>query len=133
MGAIIDAPQGKGASELWYDDRDISFLQEDQTDAINIQQTKAQTIHVLVTAGFTPDSVIAAVESGDYTLLEHTGLYSVQLSPAGTVGEGKGSLVTGTPSTDTPAAPAAPDSTKPAAGGNNDMGRVVRALLASKN
>lgn len=135
MGSIIDAPS---SSELWYDDRDISFLQEDQTDAINIQSTKATTIHTLVTAGFTPESVIAAVESGDYTLLEHTGMYSVQLLPAGTVGEGKGSLVTGGLEGQKPAAPesepvAAENETEPASSGTNDTGRVVRALLASKN
>jgi hypothetical protein len=130
MGAIIDAPR---ASELWYDDRDISFLQEDQTDAINIQQTKALTIHTLVTAGFTPDSVIAAVESGDYTLLAHTGMYSVQLLPAGTVGQGKGAVVTGTPTEDTPAGTTDSSNSEPAGSGNNDTGRVVRALQAARN
>lgn len=134
MSSIIDAPQtSKTVSELWYDARDIAFLQEDQTDAINIQATKATTIHTLVTAGFTPDSVIAAVESGDYTLLEHTGMYSVQLLPAGTVGEGKGSVVAGTPTKDTPAGTADPSNAEPASSGTNNIGRAARALLASKN
>jgi hypothetical protein len=84
-------------AELWYDDRDIPFLQEDLKDAADIQQTQANSIHELIAAGFTPDSVITAVTSGDLTRLEHTGMYSVQLQPAGTVGEGKGSEVTGTP------------------------------------
>jgi phage portal protein BeeE len=142
MGSVIDAPQDKGASELWYDDRDISFLQEDRTDAINIQQTKATTIHTLVTAGFTPDSVIAAVESDDYSTLEHTGMFSVQLLPAGTVSEGKGSVVTGTdepakgsaksdPNVDDPNSKSSSPS-KPAGSGTNDTGRVLAALLASK-
>lgn len=122
MGTIIDAPQDKGTSELWYDDRDVAFLQEDQKDAADIQQVRANTIHNLVSAGFKPDSVIAAVEADDFTMLEHTGMYSVQLMPAGTVTQGKGSLTVGTP---TPA----DANGKPADDGSNDMGRVVRALL----
>jgi hypothetical protein len=38
----------------------------------------------LIDAGFEPDSVIAAVEAEDFSLLKHSGLYSVQLQPAGT-------------------------------------------------
>lgn len=93
MENIVRVPNG---SRLWYDDRDVSFLQEDQQDAATIQQTKSVTIHTLITAGFEPDSVIAAVESGDYGLLTHSGLYSVQLQAAGTVTQGKGALDVGT-------------------------------------
>lgn len=75
---IVNVP---GGSELWYDARDIPFLQEDQKDAAEIQNRKATTIQVLVNSGYTPDSVIAAVDADDMTLLEHTGLYSVQLQP----------------------------------------------------
>ena len=48
-----------------------------------IQQTQAQTIKAYIDAGFEPDSVIAAVEAEDRSLLKHSGLYSVQLQPAG--------------------------------------------------
>lgn len=69
------------ASELWYDDRDISFLQEDQADAAAILKERMLTIESGVRAGYDPDSVVAAITSGDLHLLKHTGLYSVQLQP----------------------------------------------------
>lgn len=69
---------------LWYDDRDIPFLQEDQADAANILKEQMLTIESAVRAGYTPESATAAVTSGNLALLEHTGLYSVQLQPPGT-------------------------------------------------
>lgn len=66
-------------TRLWWDERQIAFLREDQKDAADIQSTKAQTITSLVREGFTPESVIAAVQNEDFTLLEHTGALSVQL------------------------------------------------------
>jgi phage portal protein BeeE len=79
---IITTPPG---SDLWYDDSDVGFLREDAKDQAEIQQTNAQTIKQLVEAGFTPETVVKAVTSGDYTDLDHTNLYSVQLQPPGTV------------------------------------------------
>jgi hypothetical protein len=81
LAPLINVPNG---AELWYDDRDISFLQEDQKDAAEIQSTKAQTIKVLTDAGFDPASVIDAVTASDMNRLQHTGLYSVQLQAPGT-------------------------------------------------
>jgi hypothetical protein len=89
---IVNVPAG---SELWYDDCDIAFLKEDQQDAANIQQTKAVTIKQLIDAGFESDSVVSAVTAGDLSLLQHTGLFSVQLQPAGTTP--KQGLEVGTP------------------------------------
>lgn len=80
LAPIIDVPIG---SRLWYDARDIAFLHEDRKDAAAIQSTKAQTIAALVREGFTPDSVIAAVEAEDFSQLEHTGALSVQLVEPG--------------------------------------------------
>lgn len=74
-------------AHLWYDDRDISFLQEDAQDAATIFQTKMSAINQGVTAGFDPKSVIAAADTLDVTQLRHTGLTSVQLLPPGTTGE----------------------------------------------
>jgi len=81
LAPLIHVPAG---AELWYDDRDISFLQEDQKDAADIQSVNAQSIKTLVEAGYTPDSVIAAVLAGDMSKLKHTGLFSVQLQEPGT-------------------------------------------------
>jgi phage portal protein BeeE len=68
-------------SELWYDTRDMPILREDAKDAADIQQVNANTITALVKDGFSPESAIAAVTAQDMSLLQHTGLVSVQLQP----------------------------------------------------
>ncbi len=73
-----------GGARLWYDDRDVSFLQEDVLDAAEIRGRDAQTMRTLVDGGFNPDSVIAAITTGDMSLLTHSGTLSVQLQPPGT-------------------------------------------------
>jgi phage portal protein BeeE len=78
MASVIDIPVG---AELWYDDRDIPFLQEDVKDAADIQSVQAQAIKALVDAGFDAQSVVTAVVSGDLSQLTHSGLFSVQLQP----------------------------------------------------
>lgn len=80
LSPLVPVPAG---AELWYDDRDISFLQEDVRDAADIEFVKAQTIRQLVDGGFEPGSVIAAVVAGDMNRLSHTGMLSVQLNAAG--------------------------------------------------
>jgi len=81
LSAITDVPYTD--AELWFDAIDIPLLREDARDAADINSTKASTISALVSAGYTPESAVAAVESGDFRILKHTGLYSVQLQPAG--------------------------------------------------
>jgi phage portal protein BeeE len=66
-------------SRLWIDTRDIAFLREDRIDAAEIQSKKASTIRQLTDAGYTAESVVRAVEAEDFSLLEHSGLFSVQL------------------------------------------------------
>lgn len=80
LAPLIDVPAD---AELWYDDRDIAFLREDRREAAEIQQVKATTIRTLLDAGYKSQTVAAAVEAEDMTLLEHTGLFSVQLQPPG--------------------------------------------------
>lgn len=106
---IIPTPSD---SMLWYDDRDIPFLQEDKADEANIQMVNAATMSTLVNAGYTPESVKLAVLSGDMGRLQHTGLFSVQLQK---------------PGTETPA-----PAPKPAVDAVNDTMRLL-AALASKN
>ena len=80
LARIINVPSD---AELWYDDRDIPALQEDQKDAAEIQSTRSRSIKMLLDAGFTAESVVAAVTNEDFTLLNHSGLFSVQLQPPG--------------------------------------------------
>lgn len=88
---MLVGPPPEEASHLWYDDRHISFLQEDQKDAAEIAQQRASTIRQLIDAGYKPDSVVRAVDADDFALLvgQHSGLYSVQLQPPGTQQDAK--------------------------------------------
>lgn len=79
----VIVPPPRAATRLWYDDRDISFLQEDERDAADIVLVQSQAMRMLVDGGFTPDSVIQAVTAGDLALLTHSQLLSVQLQAPG--------------------------------------------------
>lgn len=76
------APRPDGA-ELWFDKSEIPFLQDDLKDTAEIQAKRAQAIRSLTEAGYQPDSVVQAVMADDYSLLTHTGVFSVQLQPPG--------------------------------------------------
>ncbi|WP_063042130.1 MULTISPECIES: phage portal protein [Nocardia] len=75
---LVDIPAGM---RLFYDDREIAFLRDDKEKLARLEQMEATTISRLVMQGFTPESTVAAVLAKDWDLLEHTGLYSVQLLP----------------------------------------------------
>lgn len=95
-------------SRLWYDTRDIAFLREDEKSRADVQAVQASTVSVYITAGFSPESAVAAVQGEDMNLLEHSGLVSVQLQEPGAVAGAPGSSVgstdpgsTGSPGTAT--------------------------------
>ena len=85
LGVLVDRPAPRNGVRLWYDARDVPFLREDELDAAEIQDKKSGQIRRLVDAGYTPESVVAAVDAGDFSILAHTGLFSVQLQPPGTL------------------------------------------------
>jgi hypothetical protein len=85
LAPIVPPP---GGSELWYDEVGIAFLREDAEERAKIQQVKAATINALVIAGYETTSVVRAVEAEDMSLLQHTGLFSVQLQPPTSVQQG---------------------------------------------
>ena len=78
LASILTVPDG---ARLWYDDRYIPFLQQDAKDEAEIRKTDAVTIEALIRSGYEPGSVVAAVTSGDFGQLVHSGLVSVQLQP----------------------------------------------------
>lgn len=80
LSSIIDVPSD---AELWYDDRDIAFLQEDTKDAADILEVESRAIRNLTDGGYDPTSVIDAVTAGDLKRLKHTGLLSVQMQKPG--------------------------------------------------
>lgn len=70
LAQIIDVPAD---ADLWYDDSDISFLQEDVKDAADIISVNSATINGFLREGWTPESAKAAVIAGDLSLLKHRG------------------------------------------------------------
>lgn len=80
LQTIIDAPP---RAQLWYDDRDIKFLQDDEKDAADRRQSDIVGMRQAVEAGWTPDSVREAWAADDMNLLVHSGLISVQLQSPG--------------------------------------------------
>jgi len=78
LATIVPVPSG---SELVVDDRFIPALKDDIRDHAEVQAKQAQAIRQLVDAGYEPDTVVAAINSGDFKRLRHSGLYSVQLQP----------------------------------------------------
>lgn len=95
MQRIVPPPGD--SSRLWYDASDVPFLREDEADAANIAAVRASTVNTYVAAGFTPESAVKAVDSGDMNLLEHSGLVSVQLLPPGTPTKAVGSETNNNP------------------------------------
>jgi len=86
LESLLTVP--RPAVRLWYDARDVEFLQEDVKDAADIKNREALTMESLVRAGFEPSTIVDAVVTGDYTKLVHSGLYSVQLQPLDEGGAG---------------------------------------------
>ena len=100
---IVNVP---ARSELWYDTQHIAALADNARDRAEISQLQAATVHTLIASGFEPDSAVQFVESGyDWSLLDHTGLASVQLQVAPKVGQGPGATVVGIPAGATPSPP----------------------------
>jgi hypothetical protein len=79
---LVTPPEG---AQLWADTRDIPFLREDSRDLAEIQDIQARAIANLVRDGFKADAAVAFVQGDNLAALlgAHTGLFSVQLQPAG--------------------------------------------------
>jgi hypothetical protein len=112
LANIITVPAG---AELATDPRGIPFLQEDAVEQADILQKESITIRYLVDAGYKPDTVIQAVTSHDLSLLEHSGLFSVQLQAANAPKQG---LFQGTPIPEKATSPAQEAATNGNGNGN---------------
>ena len=77
---IVNVPTG---AQLWFDVSDIAALQEAEAQRAEAAATRATAMSTLIMAGYSPDTVTAAVIADDYSLLSHTGALSVQLYPEG--------------------------------------------------
>lgn len=81
LESVVNVPP---SSRLWIDDRDIAFVREDIKDIAEIASLQATIVTKLIQDGFTPDSIQKAlpqVQGYDWSVLKHTGLFSVQLQP----------------------------------------------------
>ena len=65
--------------ELSFDPSQVMFLQEDRKDEADIRATQASSMRQLVEAGYEPSTVTKFIQTGDSTVLQHTGVFSVQL------------------------------------------------------
>lgn len=81
LAKAVDVPTG---ARLWYDTTDIAALREGEKERADTMAVQASAASTLLMAGYTPDSIIAAISASDVTLLQHSGMTSVQLYPPGT-------------------------------------------------
>lgn len=116
-------------ARLWYDDRDIAFLRQDRKDVAEIQAMQAQAISAYIQDGYTGDSSRDCVLFNDLSLLEHTGLFSVQLLPPGTVA----GATPGAPPTDGKTPPPTGSKKPPAKGGSPSANKPAPGSKKSPN
>jgi phage portal protein BeeE len=85
LEAVVTPPVN---AHLWYDARDIPFLQEDAADAASIRMTNSAAVRSLIEAGFEPDAATEYMQTDDIARLlgRHTGKTSVQLQEPGAAG-----------------------------------------------
>lgn len=77
---LVNVPAG---GMLWYDTSDIAALREGEQERADTMQTLAAAASTLLMAGYEAESITAALSASDMTLLQHTGLLSVQLQAPG--------------------------------------------------
>lgn len=82
LAKLVDVPVG---ARLWYDVGGIAALRQGEKDRAETAQIYAAAAMNLINAGYVPDSVTAALTSGDMTQLTHTGAIPTALYPEGRV------------------------------------------------
>lgn len=80
LAKLVTAPAG---SRLWFDTSGIAALQEGEKERADTMMVLAGAANTLMLAGYTAESVKAALAASDVTLLVHSGLISVQLYEPG--------------------------------------------------
>lgn len=80
LEVLLPVPSG---ARLWTDTHDLPFFRDDAKSEADVLRIKSRAIMNLINAGFTAESVILATDANDLSILEHTGLFSVQLQKPG--------------------------------------------------
>ena len=81
LSKLLSVPTG---ARLWYDTTDIAALREGEQERAATMSTLSSAASTLLMAGYTAESITSALTANDLTLLQHTGLLSVQLQKPGT-------------------------------------------------
>ena len=81
VAPLVNVPRD---AELWFDASDIPLLREDAKDAAEIASVKASAIRQLTDSGWKPETAVAAIAPEWVSVLQHSGLMSVQLLEPGT-------------------------------------------------
>ena len=71
LSSLVAVPSN---GRLWFDVSAIAALRQGEKEQADTTLVKAEAVAQLVRFGYEPESVIQAVESGDFTLLKHSGL-----------------------------------------------------------
>lgn len=80
LAKLVDVPEG---ARLTVDVSGIAALREGEKERAETAQVQSLAMGELIRAGYEPDTVAAAVMSGDFTLLTHTGAIPTALYPDG--------------------------------------------------
>lgn len=83
LGGLVPETDRPPRSYMSWDPERVQLMQEDEKDAADILKIKVGAIRTAVDGGFEADSAVQALASGDLELLEHSGVLSVQVQPAG--------------------------------------------------
>lgn len=76
LAKLIEVPAD---SRLWFDESGIAALRQGEKEQADTMMTLANAANSLIMAGYTPTSIAVALSAGDITLLDHSGLVSVQM------------------------------------------------------
>lgn len=89
LSKLVDVPAG---ARLAVDVSGIAALREGEKERAETAQVQSLAMGELIRVGYVPDTVAAAVMSGDFALLKHTGAIPTALYP-----DGKAPVKGGTP------------------------------------
>jgi phage portal protein BeeE len=77
LSSLVTPPHS--GVRLWFDTTDIAALRQGEKERAETMQVKAATANSFIQAGYEPDSVGPAIESGDLSQLKHSGRIPVSL------------------------------------------------------
>ena len=70
-------------SRLWFDTSGVAALRQGDKEQADTMLVLAEAANYLMMSGYTPESIALSLSAGDVTLLQHSGLVSVQMQVPG--------------------------------------------------